>query len=88
MTCQNEIENNQGGYFKMLMRSVVLITTILAITIFKNKYLKTDISTFYIALLAVISSFLFSIIGWLDSHMFNYLALGIGIGTSIQMLKV
>ena len=82
----NDLDGAFSRYAKILLKSFVLITTIIFLAVIKKKYLTADASIFYFAVFICMSTPIFSIIGLVDGYVFNNIAVGMGIAIGMHIM--
>ena len=90
-TCQknsdNELEDNFTRFAKTLLKSFILISGMLFLIILKNQTLKEKFTPFNVALFIVLATVILSIVGLMDSYVFNNIAIGMGIAIGMDVMK-
>ena len=81
-----DIDGSFTRYAKILLKSFILITTIIFLIVIKKKYLTKEASLFYVALFIVLASPIFSLIGLVDAYVFNNIAVGMGIAIGMHIM--
>jgi len=84
---ENELDDKFTRFSKILLKSFVLVTSIIIIIVLKKKLLTKESSLFLLALFIVLSTIIFSIIGLVDSYVFNNIAIGMGIAIGMHIMK-
>ncbi len=84
---EDNIETTFLNFSKTLLKTFVLLTVITLSLAVKNKLLSEGGSLFYTALFVVITTVLFTIIGILDTYLYNNLIIGIGIALGLQIMN-
>ncbi len=87
-TCQPPpVEDNSFNRFaRTLLKSFVLVTSIIFIVVLKKKYLTPESTLFYYAMFIVLSTIIFGLIGLVDSFVFNNIAVGMGIAVGMHIM--
>ena len=83
---ENTIDGSFTRYSKILLKSFVLVSSVIFLITLKKKYLNKEITLFYIALFIVMSSVIFSFIGLVDGFVFNNIAVGMGIAIGMHIM--
>lgn len=73
---------------KVVLKSIVLVFAVFTIIIAKNHLISQSSTLFNTILYAVIVSVVFSIIGFTDNYIFTNLAVGLGIGLAMEIVKI
>uniref|UniRef100_A0A6C0J0Q3 Uncharacterized protein n=1 Tax=viral metagenome TaxID=1070528 RepID=A0A6C0J0Q3_9ZZZZ len=81
------LDDNFTRFAKTLLKSFVLVTSILFLIVLKKQNLTDNATLFNFALFIVLSTVIFSIIGLIDSYLFNNIAIGMGIAIGTTIMK-
>ena len=87
-TCQQppEEDNSFNRFARTLLKSFVLVTSIIFLVILKKKYLTLESTLFYYAMFIVLSTIIFGLVGLVDSFVFNNIAVGMGIAVGMHIM--
>ena len=83
----NDLDDNFTRFAKILLKSFVLLTSILILIKKKKNHLNDKSTLFNFALFIVLATFVFSIIGLVDSYLFNNIAIGMGIAIGMTIMN-
>ena len=78
-----------AGFAKCLLKSLVLLSIVIGIYFLKLNYFKTDspISPLDMLLFILLSTMLLTILGAVDTYIFNNVILGLGIGLGVSLFN-
>ena len=83
----NELEDNFTRFAKTLLKSFILVTGMLFLIVLKKQTLAENFTPFNIALFIVLSTVILSIIGLVDTYVFNNIAIGMGLAIGMDVMK-
>uniref|UniRef100_A0A6C0EJQ7 Uncharacterized protein n=1 Tax=viral metagenome TaxID=1070528 RepID=A0A6C0EJQ7_9ZZZZ len=83
----NELEDNFTRFAKTLLKSFILVTGMLFLIVLKKQTLTENFTPFNIALFIVLSTVILSIIGLVDTYVFNNIAIGMGLAIGMDVMK-
>ena len=75
-------------FSKTLLKSFILITTILVLLLMKNKYITKASSIFQYAMFVIISTILLSLLGFIDSYIYTNVTVGVGLALGMQLMQL
>lgn len=91
-SCKKDIENSDESKFiffsKILLKSFVLIVSILILIYTKNKYINKDSTLLNFSIFSIITTVLLSILGLIDNYIYTNISVGIGLGLGMQLMKI
>jgi len=78
-----------AGFAKCLLKSLVLISIVIGIYFLKLNYFKSDnaIGPLDMLLFILLSTMLLTILGAVDTYIFNNVILGLGIGLGVSLFN-
>lgn len=83
----DNIESTFLNFSKNLVKTFILITVVMLSLSIKNKLIKEEVTLFYIAIFLLAITILFTIIGIVDTYLYNNLIIGIGIALGLQIMN-
>lgn len=82
-----ELEDNFTRFARTLLKSFVLVTSVLFLVVLKKQNLNDKSTLFNFALFIVLSTIIFSLIGLIDTYLFNNIVIGMGIAIGMHIMK-
>jgi len=82
-----ELEDNFTRFARTLLKSFVLVTSVLFLIVLKKQNLNDKSTLFNFALFIVLSTIIFSLIGLIDTYLFNNIIIGMGIAIGMHIMK-
>ena len=82
-----ELEDNFTRFARTLLKSFVLVTSVLFLIVLKKQNLNDKSTLFNFALFIVLSTIIFSLIGLIDTYLFNNIVIGMGIAIGMHIMK-
>lgn len=90
--CKKDDEIDVDGSFvrfaKILLKSFIIITSVVCLTSLKKKFITPDSTLFNVALFIVICTPILATLGIIDKYIFDYVAIGIGMAIGIEIFNV
>ena len=91
-SCKKNIDQDEDSKFerfsKILLKSFLLIVTILALIFIKNKYISKDSTMFNFAIFSIAATVLISVLGFVDNYIYTNISVGIGLGLGMQLMQI
>ena len=91
-SCKKDIENNDESKFiffsKILLKSFLLIVSILILVYTKNKYISKDSTVLNFSIFSIITTILLSILGLVDNYIYTNISVGLGLGLGMQLMQI
>ena len=82
-----ELEDNFTRFARTLLKSFVLVTSVLFLIVLKKQNLNDKSTLFNFALFIVLSTIIFSLIGLIDTYLFNNIVMGMGLAIGMHIMK-
>ena len=82
-----ELEDNFTRFARTLLKSFVLVTSVLFLVVLKKQNLNDKSTLFNFALFIVLSTIIFSLIGLIDTYLFNNIVMGMGLAIGMHIMK-
>ena len=82
-----ELEDNFTRFARTLLKSFVLVTSVLFLIVLKKQNLNDKSTLFNFALFIVLSTIIFSLIGLIDTYFFNNIVMGMGLAIGMHIMK-
>ena len=82
-----ELEDNFTRFARTLLKSFVLVTSVLLLVVLKKQNLNDKSTLFNFALFIVLSTIIFSLIGLIDTYLFNNIVMGMGLAIGMHIMK-
>ena len=85
---KDDIEDRFTRFAKMMLKSFVLLITVIFIITLKKKLLTKDTTLFYAASFCVLGTIVLTIQGLTDPYVFNNIAIGMGIAIGMHVMDI
>lgn len=80
-------ESSFVNFSNMLLKTFTLLIVIILIFSIKNKLITEGVTLFYTAIFVVIATILLTILGLMDSYLYNNVIIGIGVALGFQLMN-
>lgn len=82
-----EESNSFTRFARLIMKSFIMVTSIVFLSLLRNNYLNQSTTMFYYAVFILLATVIFSLIGLSDSYVFNNIVIGMGIALGMELMN-